>query len=286
MAAGIPVLRIIRNFIPMVAILFQNFPRSGIHPAFVLFRRKRQHFFRAQRLVCVLTIPVPERRTFFDDQAVGRQMLRCKLCSFHECLLPALHRLSRQRGHQIDVDVFKPSSPRLLIVLDKGIKIVNSAKHGKLFVTRRLQPHAQPVDSGTPISGEFFKIQRARVAFQRNFCIVRNAKMRPDRVHQPFHIHDAQKGRRTAAPENRSDSALLIKLTLLHDLRDKGVDVGLRDVRIRSRSALLSAPGIPDNLSPRIHAAHVCVTRRAHCQRCRQEIAVATFLPAERNVQI
>ena len=95
--------------------------------------------------------------------------------------------------------------------------------------------------------------------------------MRPDRVHQPFHIHDAQKGRRTAAPENRSDSALLIKLTLLHDLRDKGVDVGLRDVRIRSRSALLSAPGIPDNLSPRIHDAHVCVTRRADCQRCRHE---------------
>ena len=47
---------------------------------------------------------------------------------------------------------------------------------------------------------------------------------------------------------------------------------------------LLSAPGIPDNLSPRIHAAHVCVTRRADCQRCRQKIAVATFLPAERNV--
>ena len=163
-------------------------------------------------------------------------MLRRKLCSFHECLLPALHRLSRQRGHQIDVDVFKSSSPRLLIVLDKGIKIVNSAKHGKLFVARRLQSHAQPVDSGTPISGEFFKIQRARVAFQRNFCIVRNAKMCPDRVHQPFHIHDAQKGRRTAAPENRSNSALLIKRTLLHDLRKEGIDVGFRNATILCRT--------------------------------------------------
>ena len=137
MPAGIPFFRIIGNFIPFIPRLCQYLLRFPVHQTFLLFIRQ---------WITSAIIFLIKRSPLFQDQAVSRNMLRCKADDLTKSCGITLHNLVRKCCHQIHVDILKTGFSAPCIGVYEVLIGVNTSECFQFHVICRLQPYAESVD--------------------------------------------------------------------------------------------------------------------------------------------
>ena len=131
-------LRIIRYLIPLIAFRMQKSLRQFIHLTFHVFLRKQSRMPAFLPNLLIFRKTFIKRCTFLNNQTVCRNMLRAQSCHFLQRILPAFQCLSRQRRHQIHIDIFKPGFSCQIITFQKLRKIVDSPQKLQFSVIRGL----------------------------------------------------------------------------------------------------------------------------------------------------
>ena len=182
--------RIVGNFILLIAILTQSFRHIFIHTVFRILVRQFQFSFG-------------KRCPLFNNKTVRRNMLRTNLCHCAQIFYPSFIALSRNSKHQIHVNIGKSSVPCHLIAFQKLCVIMDSSKHCQLFIIRRLQSQADPVNTVFSIKRQLLRSQGSRISFDRHLRIWFQTKALPYSLQQLFH-HITFWYRRCTSPDKHS----------------------------------------------------------------------------------
>ena len=200
-------------------------------------------------------LPIPHiiRRSFLDDQAVSRDMLRPQHQHLPQGRLPGMEILPRQGGHQIHIDIGKARLPGPLIAFQKVIVGMRPPQARQLLIVGGLEPQAQPVHAAFQIGFQLFHGQGPRVRLDGDLRILRHIKAGVHRRKKLLDQLSRQNGRSTASHKDRGHAVLLKMLPLSMDFFDQ-----------------------------LLHIRPVLPLRRGK----RQKVAVGAFAQAERDMQI
>ena len=144
---------IIRNLIPLIPFFCQNSFGQMIHLPLAVFIRQCQYCcfsllpdhtisnnaVHIRFAAPIITIKIPERCSFLDNQTVSRQMFRFKCCCLVQCIQPWSCCLARQCRHKINIDILKAYSSGRLIILCKLLRRMNTPQIFQFFIIHRLK---------------------------------------------------------------------------------------------------------------------------------------------------
>ena len=133
---------IIGYFIMKISLFFQNPAGCFIHCPFFLFGRDEFRLFSGISALHIFFIKLIKRRTFFNDKAVGRNMLRLQCEDLTQRLFPALLCLSRKCRHKIHIDIGKTGFSCQLKAFQKFFPGMDPAQLFQFFRIGRLKAKA------------------------------------------------------------------------------------------------------------------------------------------------
>ena len=188
--ARVPFLGIVGDLVAAIPVLSQKLPGKVIHlPVLLLGGQSGQ-------------LHAGKRRSLFDDQAVSGQVLGTQTDSLAERVLPGLHLLSRQRRHQVQIDIGKSGCPCSTKDLPGFAGRVDPPQKPQFFVVKRLHADRDPVDSALPEGPELFAVRRARIDFHTDLRAGKDRKCIRQTLHQSAHLRSRHQRRRPPAQKD------------------------------------------------------------------------------------
>ena len=208
MPADIAILCEIRNFILVVAELFERLHGVEIH---VRLRVVVRQVGAGAVLI--------ELRARLDLEPVAGNMVRLEIDHIAQRLHPLLACLVRQAEHQIDRNVVEASPARHRDCLLRLLVIVGSAQSLQLLVDVRLHADGNAVEASPAQLRQHRKRHRVRICLQRDLRVAADVEAAVDFGKNPAQTRGSKERRRAAA---KVDGVYLIA---------HGAGRGLADVR-------------------------------------------------------
>ena len=172
-------------------------------------------------------------RVRLERQVIERQMRRRERKRSGEIRARGVHRLLRQRVHEIEVHVAEDhqrgfrGAPRL-------VGVVHAAQRLQRDRVEALDAERQPVHAGAEEIGEFLPLERAGIGLERHLGIGQQRHARANAREQPVDGGRAEEARRAAADEHRDDLAAPDRRQRKLQVGQQRIDVGvLRHVAAR-----------------------------------------------------
>ena len=188
--ARVPFLGIVGDLVAAIPVLSQKLPGKVIHLPVLFFGGQGGQLHTGKR------------RSLFDDQAVSGQVLGTQTDSLAERVLPGLHLLSRQRRHQIQIDIGKSGCPCRAKDLPCFAGRVDPPQKPKFFVVKRLHADRDPVNSALPEGSELFAVRCNGIDLHADLRVGKDRKCIRQTLHQPAHLRGRHQRRRPTAQKD------------------------------------------------------------------------------------